>query len=74
MKILKALREEMRAFNLDTDEELDLEALQDIDLDALLGDGYADAGDDVQPLDFITIYRDWETRKAIVTGKQGKLS
>lgn len=52
MKILKALREEMRAFNLDTDEELDLEALQDIDLDALLGDGYADAGDDVQPLDF----------------------
>ena len=40
MKILKALREEMRAFNLDTDEELDLEALQDIDLDALLNLDY----------------------------------
>lgn len=37
MKTLKALREEMRAFNLDDDTELDLDALGDIDIDALLG-------------------------------------
>lgn len=53
MKTLKALREEMRAFNLDTDEELDLEALADIDLDSILG-GELDDGTETgyTPLDF----------------------
>lgn len=47
MKILKALLEDVRAFNLDTDEELDLDALADLDLDALLGGEYLDDGSDV---------------------------
>lgn len=53
MKTLKALREEMRAFNLDTDEELDLDALADIDLDSILG-GELDDGTETgyTPLDF----------------------
>lgn len=54
MKILKSLLEEVRAFNLDTDEELDLDTLADIDLDAILGGEYmdADGGDVVGELDF----------------------
>ncbi len=53
MKTLKALREEMRAFNLDTDEELDLDALGDLDLDSLLGDGFGDEAEtEYTPLDF----------------------
>lgn len=53
MKTLKALREEMRAFNLDTDEELDLEALADIDLDSILGGELDDGTEtDYTPLDF----------------------
>lgn len=53
MKILKALLEEVRAFNLDTDEELDLDALADIDLDALFGDGFGDSEEtEYTPLDF----------------------
>ena len=43
MKTLKTLREEFRAFNFDTEEELDLDALADIDIESLLGDGYLDA-------------------------------
>lgn len=54
MKTLKALREEVRAFNLDTDEELDLDALADLDFDSLLGGEYQDdnGGDVVDGLDF----------------------
>lgn len=55
MKTLKALREELRAFNLDTDEELDLDALADMDLDSLLGggDGFGDEEEtEYTPLDF----------------------
>lgn len=53
MKTLKALREEMRAFNFDTDEELDLDALADMDLDSLLGDGFGDEAEtEYTPLDF----------------------
>lgn len=53
MKTLKNLREDFRAFNLDTEEELDLDSLADIDLEALLGDGFLDADDSgVDELDF----------------------
>lgn len=52
MKTLKALLEDVRAFNLDTDEELDLDALADLDLDSLLGGEYQDDGSDVGGLDF----------------------
>lgn len=48
MKILKALLEDVRAYNMDTEEELDLDALADLDLDALLGGEYMDTdGSDV---------------------------
>lgn len=55
MKTLKSLLiEEVRVTNLDTDEELDLDALADIDLEALLADdGFGDEIDsEYQPLDF----------------------
>lgn len=54
MKTLKALLEDVRAFNLDTDEELDLDALADLDLDSLLGGEYQDddGSDVVGGLDF----------------------
>lgn len=54
MKTLKALLEDVRAFNLDTDEELDLDALADLDLDSLLGGEYQDddSSDVVGGLDF----------------------
>lgn len=53
MKTLKMLREGVRAFNLDTDEELDLDALADIDLDSLFADGFADDEEtEYTPLDF----------------------
>ncbi|QDJ96401.1 hypothetical protein Xoosp13_215 [Xanthomonas phage Xoo-sp13] len=53
MKTLKALREEMRAFNLDDDTELDLDALGDIDLDALLGAEFGQEEEtEYTPLDF----------------------
>lgn len=42
MKTLKALLEEVRVFNLDTDDELDLDALAELDLDSLLGGEYSD--------------------------------
>ncbi len=54
MKLLKQLREDLRAFNFDTDEELDLDSLADIDFESLLGDGYldADTSTEVDELDF----------------------
>lgn len=54
MKTLKALLEEVKVFNLDTDEELDLDALANLDLDDLLGfsDGDDEFGDNVDELDF----------------------
>ncbi len=59
MKTLKNLLEEVKAYNLDTDEELDLDALADLNLDDLLGlDGDGEfggdelPGDDVGELDF----------------------
>lgn len=56
MKTLKALLEDVRAFNLDTDEELDLDSLADLDLDALLGGEYSDDGSDVMGgLDFSSL-------------------
>jgi hypothetical protein len=55
MKTLKALLEDVRAFNLDTDEELDLDALADLDLDSLLGGEYSDDGSDVSGLDFSSL-------------------
>ena len=51
MKTLKALLEDVRAFNLDTDEELDLDALAELDLDSLLGGEYSD-DDQGDGLDF----------------------
>lgn len=42
MLTIKSLLEEVRAFNLDTDEELDLEALENIDLEQILGGEYND--------------------------------
>lgn len=54
MKTLKSLLENVRAFNLDTDEELDLDSLADIDLDSLLGGDYidSDSGSDEMSIDF----------------------
>lgn len=54
MKTLKALLEEVKVYNLDTDEELDLDALADLDFDDLFNsfddDEFSD--DDPQDLDF----------------------
>lgn len=62
MKTLKDLLEDVRAFNLDTDEELDLDALADIDLDSLLGGDYIDpdSGADELAIDFGNIALDDE--------------
>ena len=53
MKTLRTLREEMRAFNLDTDEELDLDDIANLDLDSLLGGEFGDTEEtEYTPLDF----------------------
>lgn len=53
MLTIKKLLEEVRAFNLDTDEELDLDALENIDLEAILGGEYNDEFNDaISPVDF----------------------
>lgn len=53
MITIKSLLEEVRAFNLDTDEELDLDALGDIDLESILGGEYNDDSNDaISPVDF----------------------
>ena len=52
MKHLKALLEDMRAFNLDTQEELDLDALADINLDSLIGDEDEESEGNPEELDF----------------------
>ena len=46
MLTIKKLMEEVKAYNLDTDEELDLDALADIDLDALLSGDFRDEMED----------------------------
>lgn len=53
MQTIKKLLEEVRAFNLDTDEELDLDALENIDLEQLLGGEYKDdLNDAIEGVDY----------------------
>lgn len=53
MQTIKSLLEEVRAFNLDTDEELDLDALENIDLEQILGGEFNDELNDAIPsIDF----------------------
>lgn len=47
MKTLKALLEDVRVYNYDTEEELDLDSLADLDLDSLLGGEYNDDNSDI---------------------------